>query len=255
MAPRTLDRIPKTPLPTVQNAVEFHWSEIHSRADALRKLGPFRALDEPFVLASKGTVLRMPLVIPAPPGIWDTPSWGEETVRERAARLARAARSAAEEDDLERYLDALPERLGVQWVVLLQAGATALAVFENGEPVATKSFKRYVVRGSGRAQPTHLNAKGKSRYGARLRLQNARRQLSETKERLARLRTEHGEPQQLFWGAPKRLWADFAALCAESSFGAAELIRIPLDLGVPTTAVLLDAYAQIARVRVERPAS
>ena len=38
------------------------------------------------------------------------------------------------------------------------------------ELVRHKVFKRYVVRGRGRAQPTHLKSKGKSRYGSRLRL-------------------------------------------------------------------------------------
>ena len=44
---------------------------------------------------------------------------------------------------------------------------------DDGEIVHTKSIKKYVVRGRGRAQPTHLATKGKSRYGSRLRLQKA----------------------------------------------------------------------------------
>ena len=77
--------------------------------------------------------------------------------------------------DPTSYLDHLPDSLGTHLVLLLQAGAAALGVFQQGELTHHKVIKKYVVRGRGRAQPTHLKTRGKSRYGSLLRLQNHRR--------------------------------------------------------------------------------
>ncbi len=82
------------------------------------------------------------------------------------------------------YLQDLPLEPSRQAVVILQAGAAALGLFEGGQELRTKSLKRYVVRGNGRSQSTHLKTKGKSRYGSRLRLQNAKAILEEVNERL-----------------------------------------------------------------------
>jgi len=85
---------------------------------------------------------------------------------------------------LSGYLDSLPEEPGHHSVILMQAGAVTLGRFEGARPLVQKSLKRYVVRGKGRAQPLHLKTKGKSRYGSRLRLANARKLLVETNEKL-----------------------------------------------------------------------
>lgn len=106
------------------------------------------------------------------------------------------------------YLDVLPAELGTQLVVLLRAGAAALGWWDGDELLRHKVFKRYVVRGSGRAQPTHLSSKGKSRYGSRLRLQNARKLLAEVCERQTEWVTELGKPDLAFYACPVRLWAD-----------------------------------------------
>ncbi|MEL6430982.1 MAG: hypothetical protein AAFZ87_10280 [Planctomycetota bacterium] len=229
--------------------MRFDWTELRARADELLALGPFRAHgSERFALTADGATLRLPPAVPAPGGLWDAPDWGAEPVHVQVARRARGADVCA----LRGYLEALPEELPLQWMVLLQAGATALAVLDAGEPVVTKSFKRYVVRGNGRAQPTHLRVKGKSRYGARLRLQNAKRQLEETSERLRAFHAEFGAPRQVLYGAPKRLWADYAQSRPAPPFDGLELVRIPFDLAVPTTEVLLDAYARLRSVDLSR---
>ena len=57
-------------------------------------------------------------------------------------------------------------------LLLLQAGAMAIGQWDVDELMYHKAIRRYVVRGHGRAQPLHARTKGKSRYGARLRLQN-----------------------------------------------------------------------------------
>lgn len=58
-------------------------------------------------------------------------------------------------------------------LILIQAGAASLGYFEEGELVYHKVITAYMVRKKqGKAQIKHLNTKGKSRLGSRIRLQN-----------------------------------------------------------------------------------
>ena len=93
-------------------------------------------------------------------------------------------------------------------MLLVQAGRTAIGVWDDDELLAHKVITKYVVRGKGRAQPTHLETKGKSRYGSRLRLQNARRQLVEANEKLAEYWEERGPPRLVHYAAPVRTWPE-----------------------------------------------
>jgi hypothetical protein len=151
------------------------------------------------------------------------------------------------------YVGSLPERLGAHAVVLMQAGATSLGWFEDGASVETKSFRRYVVRGTGRAQPTHLKSKGKSRYGSRLRLQNADLLMSETSERLVTWWETFGPPQRLFVSCPVRLWASLFDADPRPPFGRdVEVTRIPRDLPRPTSDLVVRTYRFLCHGRVER---
>jgi hypothetical protein len=152
---------------------------------------------------------------------------------------------------LAQYLATLPEQPGRHTLVLMQAGAVSLGLFEGGEKRATKSFRRYVVRGKGRAQPLHLQTKGKSRYGSRLRLQNARLLLQETIEKLAEWEAEYGPPDQVYYSAPIRLWAGLFAGKVLPPFEKEAAIRIPRDLPKPTTEILLRAYRGLGYGRIE----
>jgi len=153
---------------------------------------------------------------------------------------------------LADYLAELPKAPGRHAVVLLQAGAASLGWFEGGEERATKSLRKYVVRGRGRAQPTHLATKGKSRYGSRLRLQNAQRLLEETNEKLREWWEELGPPDELYLSAPVRLWADVFRVEPPPPFPKDHpRIRIPLDLPRPTTEVLRRAYRALEHGRIE----
>ncbi len=160
---------------------------------------------------------------------------------------------------LAEYSESLPFEPGRQVLVILQAGAAALGYFDGGEAVRTKALKRYVVRGSGKAQSTHLKTKGKSRYGSRLRLQNAKAILEEINERLGDWWDEHGTPEHLFYNAPVRLWADLCRakpmppFLTEDHVASADPVpqlRIPLDLPVPTTDVMLRAYRSLSYGRI-----
>ena len=207
----------------------FHWEETQGVVEELLDEGELTPDPERGVFVGEGLVLSPPRVQPVPPDCASAAAW----------------------------LDALPLDLGLHLVILLQAGATSLGLFDGGAEVATKSFKRYVVRGTGRAQPTHLKTRGKSRYGSRLRLQNARQQLEETSERVRDWLDEHGEPELVFHGAPRRLWADLMRTEPVPPFApggplADRLVRIPQDLPVPTTDVLLRAYRGLCFGRLER---
>ena len=154
---------------------------------------------------------------------------------------------------LEEYLATLPEAPTRHTVLLMQAGAVALGRFEGAEPIATKSLKKYVVRGKGRAQPLHLKTKGKSRYGSRLRLQNARRLLVETNEKLNQWTEEFGPADHVYYSCPVRLWASvFETRPAPPFTKTDSLIRIPRDLPRPTIDVLSRTYRSLEYGRIER---
>ncbi|MCA8956530.1 MAG: hypothetical protein KDC87_10685 [Planctomycetes bacterium] len=178
---------------------------------------------------------------------------GEHRLEGRSIRveLPLVVPPAAPDESVDTWLARLPHRLGLHWVILLQAGAASLGAFDDGEVLHTKSEKKYVVRGTGRAQPTHLKTRGKSRYGSRLRLQNAKRLLSEVNQRLTDWLAELGAPERVFCSCPVRLWADLRA--ADPPLPLAESLprtKIPLDLPVPTTEVLLRTYRRLCHGRV-----
>lgn len=133
------------------------------------------------------------------------------------------------------YSARLEAALGVQVVLLVRAGAVALGCWEGDELVEHKAMRKYVVRGHGRAQATHLKTRGKSRYGSRLRLQNWRRLLGECNERLAEVWQRCGEPDRVFWSAPVRVWADLLAAEPAPPFAreATALQRLPLHVHRP----------------------
>ena len=152
------------------------------------------------------------------------------------------------------YLDRLESGTGLVLVLLVQAGASALGLWRDGELLAHKVVKKYVVRGRGRAQPLHLKTRGKSRYGARLRLQGARAQLVETNEKLAEWRGRHGRFDQVFYSAPVRTWPELFRVAPRRSKGGRGLpVRIPLDVRVPCHAELLRVWRFLGRGSLARP--
>lgn len=236
-------------------ARQFHWTEFEERIAALEGSGPFCVSSDGRTFEAERVTVVAPLVVPVPDDLRTAAAKELETARERAARLARRERGARESDDpLQRFVRALPVELPLQAMVLMQAGATAIGMFERGKPVATKSFKRYVTRGNGKAQATFLKTKGKSRYGSRLRLGNAKRQLEETAERIATFWRVIGVPEQVFVGVPVRLRAELIAASPElaKSEDEGRVVRVPKDVPVPTTEVMVGCYRRMEWGEIRR---
>jgi hypothetical protein len=135
----------------------------------------------------------------------------------------------------------LPARIGRQCVLLLQAGAMALGYWDEDELLRHKAGKRYVVRGSGKAQPLHQKTRGKSRYGSRLRLQNWQRLLADVNGKLQQWWDELGPPEQVFHSVPVRSLHDLFAAEPPPPFPRddARLRRIPRHVHVPDHEELL----------------
>ncbi len=150
------------------------------------------------------------------------------------------------------YALSLASPPGMYLVILMQAGATALGTFENGELLRHKCNKRYVVRGSGKAQPTHLQSKGKSRFGSRLRLQNHKRLQLEAHEKLRQWRQELGEPALKYYACPVRTWSEFFLNGLQPAYPSAKGFRkIPSDFPVPSLQTLTKANGFISHGRVQ----
>ncbi len=138
------------------------------------------------------------------------------------------------------YLEEDLEHPGVQLLLLIQAGAVAMGLWEEGELMAHKAFKKYVVRGKGKAQATHLGSKGKSRYGSRLRLQNWKAQLLELKERCSEWQEAYGDFELVMVSCPVRLWPELFAAEPLPPFDQREgIYPVPMDVAVPTHEELL----------------
>ncbi len=118
-----------------------------------------------------------------------------------------------------------------------------------------RARKRYVVRGSGKAQPKHLRTRGKSRYGSRLRLQNWQRLLVEANAALQQWWRELGPPEQVFWSVPIRAWTDLAAAGGGPPFArdGEGVQRIPLHVHVPDFAELQRVRRLLGRGRLVLP--
>jgi hypothetical protein len=160
-------------------------------------------------------------------------------------RIPRVLPHGDPDEPLEAWLERASRPPGRQVVLLYQAGASALGIYDVGELIDHRTLRRYVVRGKGRAQPSYLKTKGKSRYGSRLRLRNARRLAEDMAETLRDWREDHGPFDQVFYSCPVRHWADFVQedLPFDESV---TLFKIPLDLNRPSHDEMLRAWRALS---------
>ena len=147
----------------------------------------------------------------------------------------------AEATTAARFLEMLPEGPGLHMLLLIQAGATSMGMWNNETLLCHKVIKKYVKRGKGKAQTTYLKTRGKSRYGSRLRLQNAKSHLLETGDRMLQWWQEHGTPQWIYYSCPTRLWSEVLSSGATPELAREKLVKIGMDVGVPGHEALLKA--------------
>jgi hypothetical protein len=168
-------------------------------------------------------------------------------------RLPLAAERARPHEPAASYLARAGTGLSRQCVLLLRAGSAAVGYWDGGELVRHRVIRKYVVRGRGKAQPTHLRTRGKSRYGSRLRLQNWKRLLAETNALLRSLWDEFGPPARLFVAVPVRAFAELLAAAPPPPFARdSELLqRVPMHVHEPSFAELARVRAWLLRGRVE----
>ncbi|MFH0943825.1 MAG: hypothetical protein V2A76_01395 [Planctomycetota bacterium] len=150
------------------------------------------------------------------------------------------------------YLDRLEDELGLHVALLIRAGVSALGIWREEQLLVHKIIRKYVVRGQGRAQPTHLKTRGKSRYGSRLRLQGARAQLEETNQRLLDWRREYGTEDRFFLSGPVRLLADLRRADPAPPDSLQHALRIRLPVRDPSHAELLRVRRLLCRGSIER---
>jgi hypothetical protein len=208
----------------------FAWPEARERLAACHAVHALRADGRGAFVAADGSLLRFvpPAVLP----------------------------EVAAADTVAPWFARAPDAPGRQAVVLVRAGSAALGVWDGEECTHHKVFKRYVVRGHGKAQPAHAKTRGKSRYGSRLRLQNAQKLLAETNERLCEWARGGGGFERIHWSCPVRQWAELFRADPAPPFAPDDprLRRITLHVHEPDFAELLRVRRALARGRIERAA-
>lgn len=158
-------------------------------------------------------------------------------------------------ESIPDYMSRCDVSIGLHVVLLVRAAGVALGYWEGRELLHHKAIRKYVIRGRGKAQQTFLKTQGKSRYGSRLRLQNWRRLLAETNERLLQWWDEPGRPERVFVSVPVRVMADLCAAEPPPPFqkGDPMLVRIPMHVHRPDHAELLRVHGELAVGRLDLP--
>ncbi len=90
-----------------------------------------------------------------------------------------------ENQSLENYLRHISPFPPDYILLLIQAGSAAIGHYEEGKLVNHKVIKKYMIRAAqGKAQLKHLNSKGKSKLGSRIRLAQTKDFFEEINEKL-----------------------------------------------------------------------
>lgn len=209
----------------------FPWQESPSRLQALLDGGPLeldprgRAFVRPAGMDRAGACFEPPGLLPVTAETPHPAAW------------------------LARYRDGP----GRHAVVLLRAGAFACGLWEGDELVSHRCSRRYVVRGRGKAQPTYLASKGKSRAGSRLRLRNARALLEELGALLRDWGVGGGDVAALHYAAPVRLWSDFLRARTTPPLDRQTCHRLPWHVSRPDFRTLLDVRRRLGLGAVTAP--
>ncbi len=129
----------------------------------------------------------------------------------------------------------IAEEIDNYYIILIQAGHSALAYCEGGEMIYHKVITKYMVRkGQGSAQIKHLKTKGKSREGSRIRLAKTIEFFEEINHKLNTWFEEY-KSDQIFYSSSVDLWNIMFESKVPVPFEKRgdHLIKIPLDINKP----------------------
>ena len=120
-------------------------------------------------------------------------------------------------------------------ITLIQSGACALGYFEDDDMLDHKVFKTYMVRKKqGKSQLTHLNTKGKSRAGSRIRLANSIQFFEDINERQQEYFEEY-DIDRIAISCSKTLWPFLFDSKTQCPFKKDDqrLYKIPIHVNTP----------------------
>ncbi|WP_372370548.1 hypothetical protein [Candidatus Uabimicrobium sp. HlEnr_7] len=138
-------------------------------------------------------------------------------------------------------------------VFLIQAGAASLGVWVDGECIHHKVITAYMVRKKqGKSQLTHLNQKGKSRQGSRIRLNNSIRFFENINVKLEEWLDDIENCDHLFFSCTPRLWGELFRSKVSCPIDKEDIRwrRIPMDIKVPNFKELQRVARRIMHGRV-----
>lgn len=147
----------------------------------------------------------------------------------------------APDQTLEGYLSQVQDEPGSYLILLMQAGAASLGLFEEGEVTLHKAIKKYMVRKKqGKAQLNYLQTRGKSKAGSRIRLANTTRFLEEINEYLQKWEAYEPAERILYYCNPQ-LWGLLHQAQPAPPFDKkdARLAKVPFDVHTPDHEELL----------------
>lgn len=106
---------------------------------------------------------------------------------------------------LKDYLLQIPPCLPDYLILLIQAGSAVIGQYEDGKLINHKVIKKYMIRASqGKAQLKHLNSKGKSKLGSRIRLAQTKGFFEEINEKIQEWETDY--VPYIFYSASIDCW-------------------------------------------------
>lgn len=152
------------------------------------------------------------------------------------------------EKGLGAYVNALAQLPPEYLILLIQAGQAALGHVEDGEIVNHKVIRKYMVRAKqGKAQHKHLQAKGKSRLGSRIRLQQTEQFFEEINQKL--IDWELDRIEKIYVQSSIPLWNKMFESKIPPPFEKRDsrIRKIPKDLPTPNFEVLREVQSFLGR--------
>lgn len=156
---------------------------------------------------------------------------------------------------LEIYLNRIPEIPKPYLMILIQAGAGALAFFENNEITKHKVIKKYMVRKKqGRAEITQMRKKARHSAGSRLRIANSLAFFEEINDKIKEWKIIDSS-HRILYNCPIRLWNHVFLTKTKPPFDKKDkrITKIPMDVRVPGFEELSRVQSFVNRGIVQYP--